>query len=63
MGDFISVIMPVYNLEKYVAKSIESVLNQTYDKFELIIVNDGSIDETENIIGKYMAVDHRISSM
>lgn len=60
MGDFVSVIMPVYNLEKYVAKSIESVLNQTYDKFELIIVNDGSIDETENIIGKYMAVDHRI---
>lgn len=53
MSDLISVIMPAYNVEKYIAKSIESVLNQTYEKFELIIINDGSSDGTEDIILHY----------
>ena len=49
----ISVILPVYNSEKYIGKAIESVLGQTFTDFELIIVNDGSTDETAEIIGSF----------
>jgi glycosyltransferase involved in cell wall biosynthesis len=49
----ISVIMPVYNGEKFVRETIDSVLNQTYQNFEFIIVNDGSIDSTQQIISSY----------
>lgn len=54
----ISVLMPVYNGEKYVKETIDSVLNQTFDDFEFIIVNDGSTDNTRNIIESYK--DNRI---
>jgi glycosyltransferase involved in cell wall biosynthesis len=46
----ISVILPVYNSEEYIRQSVESVLNQTFHDFELIIVNDGSTDDTLNIL-------------
>lgn len=49
----ISVILPVFNGEKYIRKAIESVLNQTFTNFELIIVNDGSTDDSLNIINKF----------
>lgn len=49
----ISVIMPVYNGEKYISQAIESVLNQTFKDFELIIINDGSADRSEEIIKSY----------
>ena len=49
----ISMILPVFNEEKYIEKSIESVLNQTLTDFELIIVNDGSTDSTLNIINQF----------
>lgn len=49
----LSVIMPVYNSEKYLQEAIESVLNQTFSRFELIIINDGSTDNSESIIKKY----------
>lgn len=52
--DKISIIMPVYNTEKYLKRSIESVLNQSYDNIELIIINDGSTDNSEKIIKKYL---------
>ena len=52
--------MPVYNVEKYVEKSIKSVLNQTMKDFELIIVNDGSTDNSGNICEKYASIDNRI---
>ena len=49
----VSIIMPAYNAEKYIAEAIESVLNQDYTKFELIIINDGSKDKTESIINSF----------
>ncbi len=55
----ISIIMPAYNAAKYISASIESVLRQTYSRFELIIINDGSVDETENIIKRYL-FDNRV---
>ena len=48
-----SIIVPTYNREEYISKCIESVLNQTYDNFELIIVDDGSTDNTESIVKSY----------
>lgn len=56
----LTVIMPVYNVEKYVEKSIKSILNQSMKDFELIIVNDGSTDNSGNICEKYAAIDNRI---
>ena len=49
----ISVIMPVYNCEKYIAMSIESILNQTINDFELLIIDDASTDQTLAIITSY----------
>jgi glycosyltransferase involved in cell wall biosynthesis len=49
----ISVLMPVYNEEKYLSEAIDSILNQTYTDFEFIILNDGSTDRTEDIILSY----------
>ena len=50
---YLSVIMPTYNNESTIEESINSVLNQIHENFELIIVNDGSFDNTENILDKY----------
>lgn len=55
-----SVIIPAYNIEKYIARSIKSVLMQTYTNFELIVVNDGSTDNTRQIIEKEAQKDSRI---
>ena len=56
----VSVIMPVYNAHLYVAKAIESVLQQTYQDFELILVDDGATDGSGEICEKYAAQDDRI---
>ncbi|MDT3697255.1 MAG: glycosyltransferase family 2 protein [Ignavibacterium sp.] len=49
----ISVIMPVYNAEKYIGEAIQSILNQTFKNFELIIIIDGSTDKSENIVKNF----------
>lgn len=56
----ISVVMPVYNAQKYLEEAIKSILNQTYKDFEFIIINDGSTDKSLDIIEKYKNKDGRI---
>ncbi len=52
----ISVIIPVYNVEKYIDKCLESIVRQTFQDFEVILVNDGSTDESQKIIDKYVDI-------
>lgn len=56
----ITVAIPFYNAEKFLAKAIDSVLNQTYKDFELILLDDGSTDSSLNIAEKYAKLDGRI---
>lgn len=49
----VSILMPVYNAEKYISEAIDSILNQTFKDFEFIIINDGSSDRSEEIILSY----------
>lgn len=56
----ISVIVPVYNTEKYLKQCIESILNSTYRNFEIILVNDGSTDRSEKICRYYSKKDPRV---
>ena len=56
----ISIVLPVYNGEAYLADSIESILRQTYENWELIIVNDCSTDHTLEIAESYQKRDPRI---
>ena len=55
---FFSVIVPVYNVEKYIEKCIESIFNNQINDVEIIIVNDGSTDNSRNIINKYAERDN-----
>jgi glycosyltransferase involved in cell wall biosynthesis len=56
----VSVVMPAFNSETYLAESIDSVVKQTYSHWELIVVDDGSADGTKGIVHKYMQEDDRI---
>ena len=56
----ITVLMPCYNCEKFIADSIKSILNQTYKNFILLIINDGSTDGSPEIIKKFQQLDPRI---
>lgn len=58
--NLVSIVLPVYNGERYLASAIESVLNQSYQNIELILVNDCSTDSTEEIIERYASKDQRI---
>lgn len=56
----VSIIIPAYNIEKYIEESILSSINQTLKEIEIIIINDGSTDKTLEIIKKYKKIDNRI---
>ena len=49
----VSIIVPIYNAEEYLPKCIDSLINQTYQNIEIILLNDGSTDNTQNIIASY----------
>ena len=56
----ISIIIPVYNAEKYLVKCLDSVVNQTYRSLEIILVDDGSTDKSPEICEEYAENDSRI---
>lgn len=56
----ISVIIPVYNVEKFLARCLDSVLAQTFEDFEVICINDGSTDKSGEILEEYAKIDSRI---
>ena len=58
--NLVSVIMPTYNCGKFIEETIKSVANQTYKNWELIIVDDCSKDNTEEIVNRYVERDSRI---
>ena len=61
MSAKISVIVPVYNVENYVERCIDSILDQTYKNFELIIIDDGSTDGSGSIVDRYVDTDPRVT--
>lgn len=60
MKDLISIIVPIYNVEKYLNKCIESIVNQTYENIEIILIDDGSNDNSGIICDEYAKKDNRI---
>ncbi len=59
----VSIIMPLYNAEKYLTEAIKSILNQTYNDFELICINDCSTDRTRDIVEEFQKRDDRIKML
>lgn len=60
MHELISVIVPIYNVEKWLARCIENVLKQPFVNIELVLVNDGSTDKCGEICGEHLEKDNRI---
>lgn len=60
MEELITVVVPIYNVEKYLKKCIESILKQTYTNMEIILVNDGSTDSCGEICDEFAKIDKRI---
>lgn len=56
----LSIIIPIYNGSRFLRETLDSALNQTYKEYELILVDDGSTDETTQICDEYAAKDSRI---
>lgn len=59
-NDLISVIVPIYNVEKYLQECLDSIINQTYKNLEIILVDDGSTDNSGIICNEYAKKDNRI---
>lgn len=60
MNKLISVIIPVFNVEKYLERCIKSIINQTYKNLEILLINDGSTDKSIEICNRYLEIDNRI---
>ena len=60
MEPMVSIIVPVYNAEEYISRCVDSILNQEYKDFELILVDDGSTDCSGQLIDDYAKADNRI---
>lgn len=60
MDPLVTVLLPVYNAQSTIYEAIESIINQTYKKWELLVINDGSIDDTEVIVRSLMSIDSRV---
>lgn len=60
MNELISIVVPVYNVEKYLSTCVESILKQTYSNIEVILVDDGSTDCSGKMCDHYMGQDERI---
>ena len=56
----VTIIIPVYNAERFLGKCIKSIQNQTYQEIEIVLVNDGSTDNSLNVCKRYSAIDSRI---
>lgn len=63
MNILFSVVVPIYNVEQYLERCIESIINQTYKNIEILLVNDGSKDNSYKIIEKYEKIDTRIKTI
>lgn len=59
-SEIVSIIVPVYNSEKYIRRCLDSLINQTYSYLEIIVVNDGSNDKSKDILSEYAKNDNRI---
>lgn len=59
-SEIVSIIIPVYNCEKYITRCLDSLINQTYSNIEIILVNDGSNDKSEDAIREFAKNDNRI---
>lgn len=57
---YVSIILPVYNAEKTLRKCINSILEQTYPNYELLLIDDGSSDQSGNICDEYAVKDYRV---
>ena len=60
IADLVSVVLPIYKVEKYLNRCIESVVNQTYSNLEIILVDDGSPDSCPNMCDEWKKKDSRI---
>lgn len=63
MDELISVIIPAYNVENYIGATLDSILRQTYRNLQIIVVNDGSVDGTGEVIDAYARADSRIAAI
>ena len=60
MNELISIVIPAYNAAAFISKTLDTILNQTYKNFEVVVINDGSKDNTLDILKEYEKTDSRI---